>query len=45
MGKAKEAGYIAAFSMERRDVNGMENPMALPRYLIADPMPKAKKGS
>jgi peptidoglycan/xylan/chitin deacetylase (PgdA/CDA1 family) len=38
MRKAKEFGYVAAFSMERRDVNGNENIMALPRYLIADPM-------
>jgi peptidoglycan/xylan/chitin deacetylase (PgdA/CDA1 family) len=43
MRKAKEAGYIAAFGMERRDVNGSENIMALPRYLIADPMRKVKK--
>lgn len=43
--KAREAGYIAAFGMERRDVNGAENIMALPRYLIADPMRKAPKGS
>jgi peptidoglycan/xylan/chitin deacetylase (PgdA/CDA1 family) len=45
MRKAKEAGYIAAFGMERRDVNGAENIMALPRYLIADPMRKVKKES
>jgi len=36
MRKAKEAGYVAAFSMERRDVNGNDNMMALPRYLMAD---------
>jgi peptidoglycan/xylan/chitin deacetylase (PgdA/CDA1 family) len=43
--KAREAGYIAAFGMERRDVNGSENIMALPRYLIADPMRKVRNGS
>ncbi len=36
MRKAKEAGYVAAFSMERRDANGNDNIMALPRYLMAD---------
>jgi peptidoglycan/xylan/chitin deacetylase (PgdA/CDA1 family) len=41
-GMAREAGYVAAFSMERRDVNGADNRMALPRYLMADPMGKAR---
>jgi peptidoglycan/xylan/chitin deacetylase (PgdA/CDA1 family) len=40
---AREAGYVAAFSMERRDVNGSENMMALPRYLMADPKNREKK--
>ncbi len=40
---AREGGYVAAFSMERRDVNGSENMMALPRYLIADPMGKNRE--
>lgn len=40
---AREAGYVAAFSMERRDVNGSDNMMSLPRYLIADPMGKSRE--
>ena len=40
---AREAGYVAAFSMERRDVNGSDNMMALPRYLMADPMGKNRE--
>ena len=40
---AREAGYVAAFSMERRDVNGSDNRMALPRYLMADPMGKTRE--
>ena len=40
---AREAGYVAAFSMERRDVNGSDNMMALPRYLMADPMGKKRE--
>ena len=40
---AREAGYTAAFSMERRDVNRSDNLMALPRYLMADPMRKNRE--
>jgi peptidoglycan/xylan/chitin deacetylase (PgdA/CDA1 family) len=43
MRQAREAGYVAAFSMERRDVNGSDNMMALPRYLIADPRGKNRE--
>jgi len=39
----REAGYVAAFSMERRHVNGSDNMMALPRYLMADPMGKSRE--
>ncbi|MBF0319708.1 MAG: polysaccharide deacetylase family protein [Nitrospirae bacterium] len=34
MGKASEAGYIAAFSIERRPVRSTDNMMSLPRFLI-----------
>jgi peptidoglycan/xylan/chitin deacetylase (PgdA/CDA1 family) len=34
--KAAEAGYIAAFSMERRHADPSSSVMALPRYLIND---------
>jgi len=33
--KATKAGYVAAFTMERREATLSDNPMALPRYLIA----------
>lgn len=33
---AEEAGYAAAFSIERRPVTQAEHPMALPRYLVTD---------
>ncbi len=36
MQRAKGAGYTAAFSMERRNAKSSDNPMALPRYLLAD---------
>jgi len=32
--KATEVGYVAAFTMERREATLSDNPMALPRYLI-----------
>jgi peptidoglycan/xylan/chitin deacetylase (PgdA/CDA1 family) len=32
--KAAEAGYVAAFTMERHHANPSDNGMALPRYLI-----------
>lgn len=32
--KAKEAGYVAGFSIERRQTNNSDNVMALPRFLI-----------
>jgi len=35
MQKASAAGYVAAFTMERRDAAPSDNLMALPRYLIA----------
>ena len=34
--KANEAGYVAAFTMERRHTNTSDNIMALPRYLITN---------
>jgi peptidoglycan/xylan/chitin deacetylase (PgdA/CDA1 family) len=40
MRKAAAAGYVAAFTMERRDVTSSDNLMALPRYLIAGPTEK-----
>jgi peptidoglycan/xylan/chitin deacetylase (PgdA/CDA1 family) len=40
---AREAGYAAAFTMERRPVGRAENRMALPRYLIADPAVKTRE--
>jgi len=36
LNKAIEAGYVAAFTMKRRDASIVENIMALPRYLIVD---------
>ncbi len=36
MKKAKEAGYRAAFTMERRNSKNSDNLLALPRYLLAD---------
>lgn len=35
-GKAAEAGYIAAFTIERHHANGSDNIMTLPRYLLTD---------
>lgn len=32
--EAGRAGYVAAFTIERRHVTGAEEPMALPRYLM-----------
>lgn len=32
--EAGRAGYVAAFTIERRHVTGAERPMALPRYLM-----------
>ncbi len=34
--RAKKAGYIAAFTMERRRARSSDDPMALPRFLITD---------
>jgi peptidoglycan/xylan/chitin deacetylase (PgdA/CDA1 family) len=34
--KAAEAGYVAAFSIERRHAKASDSMMALPRYLMAD---------
>jgi peptidoglycan/xylan/chitin deacetylase (PgdA/CDA1 family) len=34
--KAREAGYVAGFSIERRHVTSSDNVMALPRYLMSD---------
>jgi peptidoglycan/xylan/chitin deacetylase (PgdA/CDA1 family) len=36
MAKAAEAGYTAAFTIERHPVTKEDHPMALPRYLLAD---------
>lgn len=33
---ARRAGYVAAFTLERRPVREGDDPMALPRYLITD---------
>lgn len=33
---AREAGYVAAFSIDRRPVTRADKPMALPRYLVVD---------
>ena len=34
--KAKEAGYVATFTMERHSANTLDNVMTLPRYLITN---------
>jgi peptidoglycan/xylan/chitin deacetylase (PgdA/CDA1 family) len=34
--KATSAGYVAAFSIERRHTSGSDNIMTLPRYIIVD---------
>jgi len=34
--EARQEGYIAAFTMERRPATDADNPMALPRYLMTD---------
>jgi peptidoglycan/xylan/chitin deacetylase (PgdA/CDA1 family) len=34
--KAREAGYITAFTLDRRPVTSRERIMALPRYLVLD---------
>lgn len=36
MAEAAEAGYIAAFTIERRPVTVQDHSMALPRYLLVD---------
>jgi peptidoglycan/xylan/chitin deacetylase (PgdA/CDA1 family) len=36
MAKAAEAGYTAAFTIERHPVTREDHPMALPRYLLTD---------
>ena len=36
LSRAAEAGYIAGFTLERRDASRSENIMALPRYLVVD---------
>ncbi len=36
MAEAAEAGYAAAFTIERRPVTAQDDPMALPRYLLVD---------
>ena len=33
---AAEAGYVAAFTIERRPVTRADKPMALPRYMVVD---------
>ena len=38
--KATAAGYVAGFTMERRDAALSDNLMALPRYLVAGPTEK-----
>jgi peptidoglycan/xylan/chitin deacetylase (PgdA/CDA1 family) len=34
--KAREAGYIAAFTLDRRPATSAERMLALPRYLVVD---------
>ncbi len=34
--RARKAGYLAAFTIERRSARSNDNPMAIPRYLITD---------
>jgi len=34
--KAKEAGYVATFTMERHPANALDHAMALPRYLMTN---------
>jgi len=41
--KAIQVGYIAAFTMERREATFADNIMALPRYLVVDPSGKNGK--
>ena len=36
MTKAAEAGYAAAFTIERQAVTRADQPMALPRFLLTD---------
>ena len=36
MGWAQAAGYVAAFSIDRRPVTRSENVMALPRSIVTD---------
>jgi peptidoglycan/xylan/chitin deacetylase (PgdA/CDA1 family) len=36
MKRARDAGYRAAFSIERRHASASDNIMALPRYLLND---------
>ena len=36
MAKAAEAGYTAAFTIERHAVTREDRPLALPRYLLTD---------
>ncbi len=36
--RARKAGYIAAFTLERRAARSGDNPMAIPRFLITDAM-------
>jgi peptidoglycan/xylan/chitin deacetylase (PgdA/CDA1 family) len=36
MARAAEAGYRAAFTIERRPASRLDHPMALPRYLLTD---------
>jgi peptidoglycan/xylan/chitin deacetylase (PgdA/CDA1 family) len=36
IGMARDAGYIAGFTLDRRPVTGREHLMALPRFLVTD---------
>jgi peptidoglycan/xylan/chitin deacetylase (PgdA/CDA1 family) len=36
--KARQLGYVAGFTLVRRHANRSDNPMALPRYLMTDPV-------
>jgi hypothetical protein len=34
--RARAAGYVAAFTIERRNASRRDNVMAIPRYLVSD---------
>ncbi|HEY5994047.1 MAG TPA: polysaccharide deacetylase family protein [Gallionellaceae bacterium] len=38
--RAGMAGYVAAFTIERRRARSNDNPMAIPRFMVSDAMPR-----